>query len=180
MVAIGRCCVLVVAAWALGCAPALNWRQARLVTGALLVLLPCKPDRAQREVAMGGQALQLDMLGCKADGATFAVSHVQVQGAEQAGPLLDGWKRAVLTRLAAVEVREAPWTPAAGLPLPQAVRLQARTGRAVQEGLAVEAAWFARVDGPSVHLFHAVLLAPAPRPEVAETFFSSLSLPAAP
>ena len=46
------------------CSPSLNWRSVRSEAHGLQMLLPCKPDKASREVRMAGTDLQLDMQGC--------------------------------------------------------------------------------------------------------------------
>lgn len=173
---IGRWCLLLGIGVALGCAPALNWREARFPSAPVRMLLPCKPDKAAREVEMGGRTLALEMQGCEAHGTTFAVSHVVVPDAHRAPLLLEGWKQAVVSHLGAADVRELAWSPPGGWALPQSVRMQAVVPRAGQAGLSVYAAWFARAEGSGVHLFHAIVLARAPMPEVAETFFSGIVL----
>ncbi|MFT3719081.1 hypothetical protein [Pseudorhodoferax sp.] len=165
----------------LGCSPALNWRALRLdamfpqgavPAGPLRLTLPCKPDRAERTVPMGGQDLTLQMLGCEADGATFAVSHVLAPAPEA---LLAGWKAAVLAHLQAQDVQERAWAPAGAMAVPPALQLQARGRRGGGTPLAVHAAWLAARDGAGVHLYHAVVLAPQARPELAETFFAGMA-----
>ena len=161
----------------MGCSPALNWREARFATAPLRVLLPCKPDKATRDVDMGGQTLALEMQGCAASGMTFAVSHVVVPDVARAAPLLEGWRRAVLSHLGATEVHEMPWSPPGAWVMPQAVRLQGKTARAGGEAMVLGAAWFARIDGAGVHLFHAIVLTPQPESEATETFFAGMALP---
>ncbi len=142
----------------------------------LRVLLPCKPDRAAREVEMGGRRMALQMLGCDADGATFAVSHAHVPQADASvsAQLLDGWKQAVLAHVHATDVHAQPWTLPGGWASPQPVRLQAQGRRADGGAVSLQAAWFASVDTTGTHLFHAIMFTPSPRPDVAETFFSGL------
>lgn len=161
----------------LGCSPALNWRTVRMDGAPLQMLLPCKPDQAQREVGMAGQTLKLSMQGCNAGGATFAVSHVLVADTAQAATVLAFWKTAVLAHVHAADVQEAPFAVPGGWQAPQSVRAQASGRGADGASLALQGAWFARVDAAGVHLFHAVMLAPRPMPEAAETFFSSLAVP---
>ena len=167
--------VLVVAM--LGCSPALNWRTVRMDGAPLRMLLPCKPDQAQREVRMAGQALTLSMQGCDAGGATFAVSHVLVADTAQAATVLAFWKTAVLAHLHAVDAQEASFVVPGAWQVPQSVRLQAGGRGADGASLALQAAWFARVDAAGVHVFHAVMLAQRPMPEAAETFFASIAVP---
>lgn len=159
------------------CSPALNWREVRMDKAPLRVLLPCKPDRAEREVDMGGRRVALQMLGCDADGATFAVSHAHVPRADTpvAAQLLDGWKQAVLTHVQATDVHARPWTLPGGWTAPQSLRLQAQGRRADGSAVTLQAAWFASVDTTGIHLFHAVMFAPRPRADVGETFLSGLA-----
>lgn len=80
----------------LGCSPALNWREVPL--GGAKVMLPCKPDRAQRPVSLGAQPWTMEMVGCEADGALFAASRLEVPLAGQ--PALQGqWYRASMEAL---------------------------------------------------------------------------------
>ena len=165
------------AAMLLACSPALNWREVRIDGVPLRLLLPCKPDRAEREVAMGGRRLPLRMLGCDADGATFAVSHVQGAPASglDAAALLQGWKAAVLAHVQAKAVVEERWAPAGVGTMGPALRLHAEGRRADGEAVAMQAVWFATADAVGLHLVHAVVFAPRARPEVAESFFSSVA-----
>jgi hypothetical protein len=164
--------------WSLvGCQPALNWRESRSDNSPLTALLPCKPDRATREVPMAGQTVALNMLGCDAGGATFAVSHARLTNPTQAGPALAGWRAAVLANMQATEVVEKPFTLPGALGLPQAVRLSAQGRRADGTTVAAQAVWFAGVDQTGVHVFHAVVYAERPDDGVANTFFDGLRLP---
>lgn len=167
--------VLVVAM--LGCSPALNWRTVRADRSPLQMLLPCKPDQAQREVTMAGQPLTLSMLGCDAGGATFAVSHVLVADTARAATVLAFWKTAVLAHLHAADIQETSFAVPGGWQAPQSLRVRASGRGADGASLALQAAWFARVDAAGVHLFHAVMVAQRPMPEAAETFFTSLAVP---
>ena len=56
------------------CSPTFNWREVRPEGTRLNLLLPCKPDKAQKVVPLGGRATSLSMLGCDAGDATFAVA----------------------------------------------------------------------------------------------------------
>ncbi|BEU94782.1 hypothetical protein ACDW_04870 [Acidovorax sp. DW039] len=209
------CCVTTllgtVAFWAAlaGCSPALNWRTVAVPEAVLQIALPCKPETATRTVDLAGAPQALSMLGCEADGATFAVSHVRLADPSTAGLALAHWQAATLARLGAgpaspsasqaksslsdagaasapVAVAAAeggagnassqPFVPPGALALPQAVRttVQGRT----PDGAVVtaHAVWFARASGAEVRVFHALVLASAPRPAVADTFFAGLEL----
>lgn len=154
------------------CSPAFNWREVRPENTRLNLLLPCKPDKAEKVVPLGGQATTLAMLGCEAGGATFAVAVADLGDAGRAGPVLALWQDLALANMKAapgtrqqlaLQVRGA----SAGLPV---VRVQAQGQRPDGTAVSGQAAYFAQ--GPQV--FQVVMYAPQIAPEVAETFFSSL------
>ena len=154
------------------CSPTFNWREVRPEGTSLSVLLPCKPDKAQKVVPLGGRATSLSMLGCDAGGATFAVAMADVGDATQAAPVLALWQDLTLANMKAAPGSHRPMAlkipgAAAGLPV---VRLQAQGQRADGTAVSSQAAYF--VQG--AQLFQVVMYAPQIAPEVAETFFSSL------
>ena len=57
-----------------GCNPALNWRVARLDGAPVQALLPCKPERAERQVPLTASGTTLRLMSCKAGGLTFALA----------------------------------------------------------------------------------------------------------
>lgn len=156
------------------CSPSLNWREVRPEGTRLNLLLPCKPDKAQKVVPLGGRATPLSMLGCDADGATFAVAVADVGDAAQAGPVLAQWQALTLANMKAAPASLQPLTlkisgAAAGLAVS---RVQAQGQRADGAAVSTQAAYFAQGS----QLFQVVMYAPTIAPEVAETFFSSLKL----
>jgi glucan biosynthesis protein len=163
-----------------GCSPALNWRTVPLPEAGLTITLPCKPDQATRTVELAGAPVALAMVGCDADGATFAVSHAALADPAQVGTALTHWRAAVLARLgpqAATSAADTPYTPRGALPLPQSLRTVAQGQRADGSAVTAQAVWFARAAGPEVRLFHAVVYSQKPRLEVADQFFAGLALP---
>ena len=81
------------------CSPALNWRSVTL--GELSVTLPCKPDRGERTVLLGSYSLKMEMVGCEADGALFAVSRVRLPESVAAGLMQAQWQAAALQQMRA-------------------------------------------------------------------------------
>ena len=73
------------------CSPTLNWREVRLDAGVSL-LLPCKPDKAQKQVPLGPQPTTLNMLGCEAGGSTFAVAVAELSDPAQVAEVLSQWQ----------------------------------------------------------------------------------------
>ncbi len=73
-------------AWmATACTPAFNWRDVGFDATPVGALLPCKPDRGERTVALAGAPRQMVMAGCEAGGATFTVAVVNAQDVAQVG-----------------------------------------------------------------------------------------------
>lgn len=156
------------------CSPALNWRTVRSEAHTLQMLLPCKPDHASRDVPMAGTTVALDMQGCDAAGATFAVSHVHLADARQASAALAGWQAATLANL------QAASPP---LPVPQpfelpggqfGVRWIVVGQRADGHPVTAHAVWFARFQAEGVDLFNAVVYADRSDTAVADTFFTGM------
>jgi hypothetical protein len=147
-----------------GCSPALNWRDVTL--GNIALTLPCKPDHAQRKVSLGGESLEMDMVGCEADGALFAVSRLGLPKALSADQLQAHWQTATLQQMKAQgdPVLAPAGTRANALALRKLnASGQATDGRAIQARLA----WVAA--GPDV--YHFAVYAARITPEMAEPFF---------
>ncbi len=81
------------------CSPALNWRSVALCE--LSVTLPCKPDRGERTVLLGTQSVRMEMVGCEADGALFAVSRVRVPQGMAPERMQVQWQSATLQQMRA-------------------------------------------------------------------------------
>lgn len=149
---------------AVACSPALNWRSVAL--GELALTLPCKPDRAQRTVTLGGQSLDMEMVGCQADGALFAVSRVNVPPGGDAEQLQARWQAASLLQMKAqggpvlAPLSASPQTlPLRGL----TASGQSSDGQAVQARLA----WVAAGS----EVYHLAVYAPRITSEMADPFF---------
>ncbi len=152
------------------CSPTFNWREVRPDHSRLSLLLPCKPDKAQKVVPLGGQPTTLSMLGCDAGGATFAVAVADLGDASQVASVLVLWQNLQLANMKAGTVQPVPLTvPGASLQ-PAAVRVSAQGQRSDGTAVSAQAAYFAQGS----QVFQAVLYAPKIDPDVAETFFSSL------
>ena len=164
--------LLVLAAGLLqACSPAFNWREVRPDNTPLSLLLPCKPDKAQRSVPLGGQPTELAMLGCDAGGATFALALATVQDASQIAAVQAGWQAATLANMRATGPGQTTTIKVPGASVqPPAVLVQASGQRADGQPVQSQAAYFAQ----GRQLFQAVIYASKLQPEVAETFFSSL------
>ena len=151
------------------CNPTFNWRDVRLENTRLSVLMPCKPDKAQKTVPLGGQPTEMVLLSCDAGGATFAVALADVKDASKAAATLAQWQSATLANMKA-----APAAPGVAFKLPGlangAALVKATGRRANGQAVSSQAAYFAQGS----QVFQAVMYTDKISPDVAETFFSGL------
>lgn len=153
------------------CTPSLNWRE--LSMGRLKVNLPCKPDRAQRPVMLRATTLVLDMAGCEADGALFAVSHASVPTGATAKDVMAAWQSATLENMQAQQVEELKAYQAASASKPAQAIAQVEPfkakGKSPQgEALQGRFVWFATGG----EIYHLAVYAPEVRPDMAEPLFT--------
>ena len=151
------------------CNPIFNWRDVRPEGTRLALLLPCKPDKAQRTVPMASQPTEMNLLSCDAGGVTFAVSMADVNDAGKTDAVLAQWQRVTLTHMKAASpvTRHAFKMP--GL-ASEAVMVKATGQRANGQVVISQAAYFAQDS----RVFQVVMYADKISPDVADTFFSGL------
>jgi hypothetical protein len=85
----------------MACGQGLNWREVRFESTAARVMLPCKPELAQRKVALGSDEVLLSMQGCEIQGLQFTWSHLPLPATGQANRVLSVWQQASLKSLGA-------------------------------------------------------------------------------
>ncbi|MDM0010825.1 hypothetical protein QTH87_00100 [Variovorax sp. J22P168] len=167
---------LLVAALA-ACNPVFNWREVPVGDAGLVALLPCKPDRATRAMPLGVEAVTVDMAGCEAGGATFAVAHAVASSQSQAEGWLRAWRSATRSQLgdAAASAVEAPATVprAAGMPAP--LRLDAAAAAA--DAPALQVLWFAQRRADGVSLYQATVVGRPATADAPQIFFEGLHIP---
>jgi hypothetical protein len=158
------------------CSPSLNWREISLDPLPARAQMPCKPDRGTRTVTLAGAVLELQMAGCTADGATFALMAARAPDPSRAGAVLDAWKQGTLQHMRASESQESAFAPPGALGIPQSVRVKAQ-GSGSEGAVVADAVWTARVSGQGLTLIHAVMYRPTSSREVADAFLGGLQLP---
>src|ERR1700761_8045790 len=89
-----------------GCSPTFNWREVPVGDDGVVALLPCKPDRASRRIPLGSEAVPVEMVGCAAGGATFAVARATAGSPAQADSWMKAWRAATREQLGAAPVNE--------------------------------------------------------------------------
>ncbi|MFN5941493.1 MAG: hypothetical protein ACK44C_14225 [Polaromonas sp.] len=151
------------------CNPTFNWRDVRPEDTRLSLLMPCKPDKAQKTVPMGGQPTALLLLSCDAAGVTFAVAVADVKDASLVKDALVQWQGASLASLKASLATPGAAFKLAGLPS-GAVMVSATGKRANGQTVSSQAAYFAQGS----QVFQAAIYADKLATDVADTFFSGL------
>lgn len=158
------------------CSPTFNWRELRDDAIELKAVMPCKPDRAERDVPLGEGLQQLHMHSCRAGGLTFAVAWVRLPDAAQAAAVLEPWRRATLATLQTGGARVDEPDPAWSVRVTgaeEALGLQARTTGIDGQGMQALAVYFSR----GVTVYQAAIYGSRIPDEVASSFFDALRLP---
>ena len=158
------------------CSPTFNWREVPVADDGLIVLLPCKPDRANRALPLGVESVQVDMAGCETGGATFAVAHASAESPAQAEAWLRAWRAATRSQLGEAQMTEAPAALKRAIAAPAPVRLDAQPPQ--KGAVPVQVLWFAQSKkNGGVSLYQATVLGRPSAPDAANTFFEGLRLP---
>ena len=152
------------------CSPAFNWRDVRPDDTRLSLLMPCKPDKAEKTVPLGSQPTSLRMLGCDAGGLTFAISSADIGSAEQVPSVLAAWQKATLANMQAAKADSTTPLKLAGASGGQGVWLKATGKRADGTAVVGYAAYFAQ----DATVFQAVIYGADIKADVADTYFSGL------
>ncbi len=165
------CSVILMLAGLGACTPALNWREVRFDDARWVGWLPCKPDRAQRTVNLGGPSAQLSLMGCQADGMDFTLAQLTLPAGLSATQAQQAWKTASLASLQAAsdtpsDVPSTDWVLAGASAVMTPQRVVAQGG----QGQSARWAWFA-YDGL---LYQLAVYAPAARAARAQQAMDSL------
>jgi hypothetical protein len=60
------------------CYPDLDWREVTSTDGGFKVLMPAKPEHAQRQVVIGGVSLEMSMESTRRDGMAFGAAYADL------------------------------------------------------------------------------------------------------
>lgn len=150
------------------CSPALNWR--RVPLERIAVLLPCKPDRAQRNQRLGARDVKLSMAGCEAAGALYAISHIPLAEPAATTSLVQDWRAATLANMRATSVIESPLAVPPGFTAASRIAVQGQR----PDGSLVQGQLVWLVSGSDV--FHLAVYGERLTQEMTDTFFSDTKL----
>lgn len=154
----------------MGCSPALNWRSVPLDTAPYRVLLPCKPDHGSRSLPLGGVSGQVQMVGCEAGGALFAVSWIDLPDSGVRETVYAQWPQAMRANLRGGEWRPLTLTVPAAL---AGAEQQAWAGHGTRpDGHPVQAQGLWWQAGTQI--FHAAVYADKLGAAMTEPFFAGI------
>jgi hypothetical protein len=158
---------------AAACSPALDWREVRPPGSDASALFPCKPSREVRRVRLAGEDVEMALHVCRAGGATWALAHADVASPAAVPATLEALAAALPHNLGAASAASTPTTVPGMTPNLHALRLRAQGARPDGSAVTAESSVFAK----GTRVFQATIIAPAPDPAAADTFFSSFGLP---
>ena len=160
------------------CSPAQNWRDVTFEGSTLKAQLPCKPDRTNRSVPLGGVPVDLQVVGCENGTAMVAVMSAALPVGTDASAVMAAWQKATLDNARVSQPltvgQQQAWQRPGQLPLATSVRVQAPGQRANGEPVNMDAVWGAVADGERVRLVHAVVYARTIALELANTLFDGI------
>jgi hypothetical protein len=136
----------------------------------ITVFLPCKPDRAQRSLRLAERDVTISMAGCEADGAIFAVSHIQQPDAASANSVARDWRAVTLANIRATSISEVPLAPVTGATA--TTLLSAQGVRPDASAVGVRVTWLVAGDD----VFHIAAYASRLRPEQTDSLFSDIKI----
>ncbi|VTU17276.1 hypothetical protein E5CHR_00341 [Variovorax sp. PBL-E5] len=158
------------------CSPTFNWREVPIGEDGVVALLPCKADHATRALPLGGaESVAVDVSGCEAGGATFAVAHATATSTVQAEAWMSAWRAATRTRLAGASIQEAAAVVQRAASSPAPGRLDAQGAGA--SATPTHVLWFAQQGAGKVSLYQATVLGKPSSAEAIKTFFEGLRVP---
>jgi len=163
---------------AAACSPVFNWREVPIGGDGVIALLPCKPDRATRAMPFGGVPSEVEMAGCQAGGATFAIARTPVVDAAEARERMAAWRAAAREQWSGATIEETSTAlpRAATAPGPVALHLRQPAGRG--ENAQGRMLWFVHVArSGKVALYQAMVLGEPSSAEAPATFFEGIHLP---
>lgn len=157
------------------CAPARDWRDTRPEGTGVAMLFPCRPERQERQVRLGDDAVALRLFSCNAAGAAFALAAADVAEPGRVTALLEALRAQVVANVGGTATVETLPALRGATPNAQSARVRIvgkrRDGRRVVE----HALFFVK----GLTLFQATVIGAdeAADREAIDTFFDSIRLP---
>lgn len=177
---LARAAAGVLAVSLVACAPSHNWRQVAHDGAPATLLMPCKPERATREVRLLGPdrpATTLSMLSCDVDDRTFAWAAMTLPDGESEGEVLAAWRQATWASLQQAvppgDLAPPGWTQPPGDAEGGATERWVGPGlNHRREPLTAQVQW----TRGGRWAYQTAIYGPTADPEVTDTFFDSLTI----
>ena len=154
------------------CSPVLDWRELHPEGWGLVASLPCRPNYQARQVPLAGNIVSLEMMLCRTDDHTFALSTAAMSDPTQVGPALAALLAAAQANVGGRITSEQAAKVAGMTPQPGARRRQLvgqlPDGQPIHEQVLV----FAH----GLRVFQATLVGPQADEARATPFFDSMML----
>jgi hypothetical protein len=159
---------------AAGCAPALDWREARPEGSRVVLMFPCRPHDQERSVALAGVVVPMRMHACSAGGANFALAALETGDPARVTPELAALRGQLLGNLSGTATEQRPLALAGSTPNPESARVRIIGKRPDGTPVVADAAFFVR----GLTLYQATILGSndAPGPKAVGTFFDAIRL----
>lgn len=154
------------------CSPALDWREVRPPDSGLQALFPCKPEYMQREIALAGAPVTMELVACTTGGATYALMHAVVDDPARVAPALRQLREAAAANVGGTPRVVAPMMVAGMTPNSQAERIEIDGLGVHGEAVREHAGFFVK----GTRVFQATVVGERPDAAAVETFFSALTL----
>ncbi len=170
---IARALILGLCAGIASCSPALNWREVRHAAAPARVLMPCKPDVAERSIALREQTTVLHMQACSAQGMDFSFAALALPPGWQPAAAIQAWQQASLASWGAPAEAVQTRTAATRVSRSDAMPAQWAVDGPTRQ---VRSLWFAHGDW----VYQTAVYAPMKERWVdstAETYFSGITPP---
>jgi len=154
----------------LACSPALDWREVRPEGTAVTALFPCRPDRHQRDVAIAGATLRMELHACDVAGSTFSLAVVDGVEPARVEPVLAALKASAAANVGGGAPRVEPFTPPGATPNPSSALVHVQGRRPDGRAVTLHAGFF--VHG--VRVFQATAAGEGLPEEALQSFFGAI------
>jgi hypothetical protein len=152
------------------CSPALDWRETRPAQTGVALLMPCKPQKHERQVALAGSTVRMSLHACSAGEQTWALAFADVGDPQRLGAALQALAQAATGNVNATATRELALAVPGATPHAFSKRAQAQGQLADGQTRQVQFAVFAH----GTQVFQATALGPTLPADAAQTFMESI------
>lgn len=155
------------------CTPTLDWRDIEPERSGIGATFPCRPDRHERPVALGGDTTRMTMTVCSAGDTTFALAFVDVAEPARVGAMISELRAAAAANVGVDAPVVSPIQVRGMTPNPQSAHLKLQGRRPDGTPVQAESVFFAK----GLRVFQATVVGRVLDSDVVDTFLSSLRLP---